>query len=335
MNKSILIAAMLAVLMPFAARADHVSLGGASEGAGPILTARAETMKQGTLAASLTSEFTVFDEFTSPELVALAARHVHAHSADTMLVHSLGLAYGLGDTITASVRLPYVYRDNIRSGHHSHGPAGNTVDRHGDAGGVGDATVMVKWKFMDDQPSGLQSALLLGMKIPTGETGKKHDGEKFDAEHQPGSGSWDPLAGIAVTKRFGDFAVDASTLAAFATEGSQDTDLGHRVSYNLALSWRAGEEARREAHHHNVAHGHDYVDLTVELNGEWSGKKQEDGVADRHSGGNHVFLSPGIRYTSEQNWSGFFSVGVPVISNLGGGHADTDYKVTMGISKAF
>jgi hypothetical protein len=332
MNKYILTTAAIIALIPSSAKADHGSMGGASEGAGPIVTSRAETMKAGTFTASVTSEFASFDEFSDNELINRAGQHIHAHSADYLLINSLGLAYGL-EGLTLSVRLPYVYRDNIRSGSHSHGPAGNTAEDHGDVGGLGDATFMGKWRFYAGED--FSSALLFGIKAPTGETGKKHDGEKLEAEHQPGSGSWDPLLGAAVTKRLGDFAVDASTLASFAQEGAQHTDLGNRVSYNLALSWRAGEEARRQFHHEGKAHGHNYLDLTLELNGEWVGKKQEDDEADPDSGGNQVFLSPGIRFTPESHWSGFLSVGIPVISNLGAGHAETDYKVTAGISKSF
>lgn len=334
MNKHMLYTATILSLLPvFPACADHVSIGGAAGTAGPVTTIRAETLPQGQLAASLVTEFVKSDEFSDERLAQLAGQHIHAHSTDYMLATSLGLAYGLTSDLTLGLRLPWVYRDNIRAGVHSHGPGGDTAARQGDSGGIGDLTVLGKYRFYSDEQDRWQAAMLFGLKMPTGETGNRHDGANLEAEHQPGSGSWDPLIGFAATRKAGPAALDASVLYAMATEGSQDTDLGDRVAYNMALSYRLGGELHY--HEPGVPHQHEAWDLVLELNGEWAGEKEIEGEADDDSGGNQIFLSPGIRYTAGAGWAVQLSAGAPVVSNMGAGHPDTAYRITAGISRAF
>lgn len=312
--------------------ADHPSLGFGTSGAGPITTVQAATLPAGKLALGLTSEYVQADRFSDSELIALAGQHIHAHSADWLLTTSLGMSYGVTENLMLSLRLPYVYRENIRAGHHAHGGGGpvNTVDDHGDAGGIGDVAALGQYRFWIHD--GHQAALLLGLKAPTGQTDKKHDGEKLDAEHQPGSGSWDGLFGLAASTQAGKISLNASTLYTLARKGTQDTNLGDRLQYNLAASYRIGGEHHDHGH---MVHQHKAWDLVLELNGEWANQQKIAGEKDSDSGGNQIFLSPGLRYAPNGNWSGHFAVGIPVVSNLGQGHSDTDYKMTLGLSRSF
>jgi len=55
---------------------------------------------------------------------------------------------------------------------------------------------------------------------------------------------------------------------------------------------------------------------------------------DPNSGGNVVYLSPGVR-VSYGGLSGFASVGVPVVNNLNGLQAKPGYRVVSGLAWAF
>lgn len=301
------------------AYADHSSVSFGGEGGGPIHTIPAATAPQGALVAGITSEYVRIDRFSDQSLAALAGRHVHAHSVDWMLTTTLGLTYGVSDNFTLSLRAPYVHREGVRSGSHSH--AGGTVTNravdHGDSEGPGDIAALGKFRVLYGGP--LTAALLLGVKAPTGRTGVSHGGAKLEAEHQPGSRSWDGLFGFAASRQAGAVALDASVLYTLATKGTQDTDTGDRAQYSLAAS---GRVARR-------------WDLVLELNGEWTNQQEIGDTREDDSGGNQIFVSPGLRYAPDEKWSGHVSVGVPVVSNPGRGHADTDFRVSLGISRAF
>jgi hypothetical protein len=72
------------------------------------------------------------------------------------------------------------------------------------------------------------------------------------------------------------------------------------------------------------------LDLVLEVNGEWHARQRFDAVSDPNSGGNVVFLSPGVRFSYER-WSGFVSVGVPIVNDLIGIQAEPDWRVLTGM----
>jgi hypothetical protein len=267
--------------------------------------------------------------------------------------------------LTISARLPIITRQNVREGHHSHGPAGNTIDERGDASGIGDLTLMGQYRFFNDRPSGIEMALLLGVKAPTGATDVKDDfGGRFETEFQPGSGSWDGLLGLAFTKRLGAWSFDANVLYQLATTGAQDTDLGDRFLYNAAVSYRlfggqlapgrmnaggplpesmssgpmyhGGPKGKGHRHHHEEPPSQrgPALDIVLELNGEWHGHEVVGGVEEPNSGGNVVYLSPGLRYSVDK-WSAFVSAGFPIINQVYGIQAEPDWRLLTGVAVSF
>jgi hypothetical protein len=72
----------------------------------------------------------------------------------------------------------------------------------------------------------------------------------------------------------------------------------------------------------------------LELNGEWHAKQVIAGEKDTNSGGNVVYLLPGIR-VSGANLSSFASVGVPVVNEVNGLQAKPGYRVLSGFAFAF
>ena len=114
-----------------------------------------------------------------------------------------------------ALRLPHVRRTNIREGHHEHvhdvGDV-NTVEARGDSQGIGDLVLLAQGRFLNSVMTGTQAAILLGVKAPTGTTNQRDaQGLLFEAEFQPGSGSWDGLFGLAVTQRFGAWSLDGTS----------------------------------------------------------------------------------------------------------------------------
>ncbi len=358
------------------AMSHHPSGTGTSSTGGPIVTIPGTTLQKGASALYLTFEHLSFDELSDAVLEAAAARDAHAHSLATLESPALGYSYGLTDRLMVSVQLPYVIRTGIReashhhheeaTGEHSHAEGGETeehehtvgethhqspaesetVDR-GDTEGIGDLTLFGQYRFYD-QDTGLQASLLTGIKTPTGETGERDDqGELFEAEFQPGSGSWDPLLGLALSKAQGRWSVDGNVLYTIATEGTQHTDLGDRFHYNAAVTYRLVGGDAETSHamnhsHHGQSHHHDHalspkgfiIDAVLELNGEWQAKQNISGEADPNSGGNIVFLSPGVRIASNR-WSGFVSVGLPIINDLNGLQSEPTYRLFGGVLVGF
>lgn len=350
MLRHVAFGACAVVAFASSAFAHHPSGTGSTGNSGPIATLSATTLEKGQSVAGVVFEMVKLDTFSNAQLIDFAGKHVHAHGLDAILAPSLVYAYGVTKDLTVSLRLPYIERRDVREGSHSHGPAGNTVDFRGDAAGIGDLTLMAQYRFFNDVRSRIEAAVIVGLKAPTGRTGVHDAGrELFNAEFQPGSGSWDGLAGLAFTKRFGAWSFDASVLYQLATEGTQNTDLGDRFSYNLALSYRLTGAAPGPMYHggpgQKAGHSHPHqeppaasrgpaLDLVLEFNGEWHAREETAGVREPNSGGNVVYLSPGLRLSMDA-WSGFVSVGVPVINEVNGVQAEPAWRLMTGVSVNF
>jgi hypothetical protein len=281
-----------------AAMAHHPSGISSSTNSGPVVTIPATTLDQGAISAWLAFEHISFEELTNKVLEAAALNHEHVHSLDSLESPTAGLAYGVTNRLMVSLQLPYVIRTGIREGAHRHGHEGEgaevvmteVIDR-GTSEGIGDLAILGQYRFLG-QNSGPQAAVLFGVKTPTGVTDQRdNEGELFETEFQPGSGSWDPLVGLAFTHGIGRWSLDSNVLYAAATEGAHQTDLGDRVHYNGAISYRligagnameAAHERRHGAeHHHHHQHqnhgpqvsGSFALDAALEINGEWQAKQ--------------------------------------------------------------
>jgi hypothetical protein len=329
---------------------------------GPIVTIPATTLEQGAVNVWSVFEYIAFDELSDAVLRAAALNDQHVHSLASLESPMVGLSYGVTDRLMVSLQLPYVIRIGIREGEHEHEDEHEHEGEHdghdheaampeiidrGTSEGIGDLAILGQYRFLG-QSSGPQAALLFGVKTPTGATGERDDeGEVFETEFQPGSGSWDPLAGLALSQGMGRWSFDANLLYAIATEGAQQTDLGDRFHYNGAISYRligAGNavetlhEHRHGAEHHHTGHQADgggfSVDTTLELNGEWQAKETISGETDPNSGGNVIYLSPGLRLTSNA-WSGFVSVGIPIVNDLNGEQSESEYRLIGGGALTF
>jgi hypothetical protein len=353
-------AALIGSALP--AFAHHPSGVSSTGGAGPIATISATTLEQGHGSAGIFFEMVKVNPFSDAQLVSFAGQHVHAHSLDAILAPALVVAYGVTSDLTVSARLPFIVRKDIREGHHHHhdGEAINEVANRGDSDGLGDLTLLGQYRFFNNRATRTEAALLFGVKAPTGDTGvTDNGGERFEAEFQPGSGSWDGLLGLAFTRRMGQLSFDANVLYQFVTEGTQATDLGDRFLYNAALSYRVmggtagtgrmnlgalpepmyhGGPKRRSAQHTHAepasAPSGPALDLVLEINGEWHAKQEIAGVKDENSGGSVVYLSPGARLSFDK-WSSFASVGIPVINEVNGVQSKPDWRLMTGVALNF
>ncbi len=331
------------------ALADHTGPTGVGTGASMNVLSP-DTLEKGDASAGFRLTYVRPDQRSDEELEALAGQHIHAHNTDYNLNAAVGIAYGVTDQLTVSVELPFVHRDDLREGEHSHvdGEAVNEVADLGSVSGAGDLSLVAKYKLIDGEHA--KFALLGGLKMPTGSTHRhSNDGERLETEHQPGTGSWDPILGAAFGTGLGPLKLNASALYQFAGKGAQDTRLGDRAQGGIALSRHFGSDEHHheeEEHHHDGAehrnhetahdhHDHASWDAFVELTGEWEGRQKVGGEIEEASGGKSVWLSPGARFNSAGGFSVAASVGLPVWQDIRASHPDNDYRLTLAVGHAF
>jgi outer membrane putative beta-barrel porin/alpha-amylase len=337
------------------ASAHHPGVGGIGGGGG-IFTIGAGTLDQGQFAFSAFIEYIRLKQLSDATLLANIGNDVHG--LQSIESRSLAVAFGITNDLTVSVRLPWVRRTGILEGVQEDPADPATVRDRGNTSGIGDVTVLGQYRFLNNQASGTQAAALFGVKAPTGVTNLVDPfGEIFEAEFQPGSGSWDGLFGVAFSQRLNPaWSFHANVLAIATGTGTQDTNLGNRFLYNAALSYRVFGETASEPHSHDprsayahaghthapvtkaptasAPHTHVALDAMLEVNGEWHDKQRTAGIVDPNSGGNTIYVSPGLRLTVE-NWASYVLVGIPVVNDLNGIQATPAWRVLGGVSVVF
>jgi len=213
-------------------------------------------------------------------------------------------------------------------------------------------TVTGTYRFFNDVGAGLQAAVIFGVKAPTGRTNATDaDGVLFETEHQPGSGSWDGVFGGSLSRQMGQTTFSANAVYTRAGAGSQDTRLGDRLAYGLTASYLLSGEAGSGGasrlggpfdgmmRHGGVDHAAKpppapTLTVSLGLNGQWSGRQTIAGERDDNTGGNTLFLTPGVSMTLDK-WTTFVNVGIPVARQINGIQSDPALQVSSGISVRF
>jgi hypothetical protein len=218
------------------------------------------------------------------------------------------------------------------------------VQQLGNVAGIGDTSVLAKYRLTEGADFGF--ALIGGIKLPTASTHKHSPGgERLETEHQPGTGSWDPIVGASASSPLGPVTLTASALYQFSGEGAQHSRLGNRLQGGMALSHRFGAQTSQHLESHNHHHGdeldehadvqHSSWDGFVELAGEWEGRQKIDGEIEEASGGKWFWLAPGVRFNAASGWSATAAVAIPVYQRIRPSHPDNSYRLTLALGRAF
>jgi hypothetical protein len=341
-----LLAGAMAMIVASPALADHAGASGGYGAGGALNVLAPDTLDEG--AGSAEARFTYLrpQQRSDGELTKLASQHVHAHNTDYNLSTSIGASYGVTDSLTVSAELPYIRRDDIQEGEHAHsgGQTTNQVVRLGTVAGIGDASLVAKYKFTDGK---LSAALIGGLKMPTGSTHRRSvQGERLETEHQPGTGSWDPIFGAASAINGRSLRFTASAIYEFSTKGAQRTRLGDRFEGGIALSRQFGpaDHHHGEANapedssshgHDEVAHGHASWDAFVAMTVQWEGRQRVAGEIEDASGGTSVWVSPGARFNSARGVSAAVALGMPVWQRIQETHPENSFRTTFSVACPF
>lgn len=325
---------LLSISCPaYAHHGGEGGLGGAGI-AGPIVTIPAYPLPKKSKFISIITNYTNADIFSNSQLKRLGKRGEDVDVIENSLSPSLTAGLGLTDKLSLSASVPYIFRYGVRrvEGTPDIVSKGNSI-------GVGDINFFGLYEFFHSDKLELHSALLTGLKIPSGvRRDTDRSGKLFRAEHQPGTGSWDPQIGLAVSKHLGLVHVDSNVMYRFSTKGIQDTILGDVVSYNFALSYLVGSSkgfivdklfpkhlGKKDVKWH----------LIGEMNGNWVEKPKVEDHREENEGGTLVYLSPGLRMILDKKWVANISVGLPTIHNLNGRRQPPNVRVIFGVTRIF
>ena len=357
----------LSILNLSTIRADHspgVFGGGAG---GPINTIPGTVLERRGVAMSYRYDFLDLKQFSDQQLLDFENAGFDAHSTDTTHVQFATLAYGVTDKLTLAIRQPYISQVNLRE------PDGfGGIESLGSSSGFADTQLFAFRRLIKNDARKFYVSGLFGFDVPTGRTNNvTNSGSLFETEHQPGSGSLDPIIGLNMTKNFKRFSSHTSVSRIFNTLGSQQTTLGGVFNYNTAIVYRlkghsfcrktdcasnfirnrfgdssvipaSYHEGEDHSHSDSVAHSHEgghdeddhqhgpMIDLICEFNGIHQGKHDVAGDLNTSSGGQLIYVSPGVRLTLFDHWATFLQGGLPIYQQVNGANHEVNYRLTLG-----
>lgn len=230
------------------------------------------------------------------------------------------LGYGVTSDLAVFGALPYVdKRLQLTTG---------GTRRTRSATGLGDFTFFGRYTaYRKDWPQRtLRVAPFVGAETPTGKSDEADSFGRLPPSVQPGSGSFDPFAGIVATYQTLAFQLDAQASYKVNTKANS-FEFGDVARLDGSLQYRVWPRTLGSG-----VPGFLYA--VLETNLIHQDKNRIGGVSNDNSGGTTLFLSPGLQYVTKR-WIVEAGVQLPVIQNLNGTALENEYVVRGGFRVNF
>jgi hypothetical protein len=171
----------------------------------------------------------------------------------------------------------------------------------------------------------VELALIAGIKIPTGSTNQlANSGSLLEPDHQPGTGSWDPLLGVAVARQFEQLTLGASLLYRFTSTGRHDFQPGQGLLFAVKAECQLlglGKFPRLYG--------------SLELSEQFAAKDKKGPSKNQDSGGSIVGLGFGLRVRADEHMTIGATFTVPIYQGLNGEQHKERYEFLFGTAYDF
>ncbi len=201
----------------------------------------------------------------------------------------------------------------------------NCISETDDSKGWGDTLITGRYRFYNDGTH--QWAGIFGIIVPTGKVTNKTDrnrgtgqDEILGTHNQPGSGAFTVQGGVAYSGHVNEkFSVDADTIYRVNGQGANNFRGGNSFQFDLAVAYR---------HHTRIS-------PVVEINGIFFKKDIENDDTKKNSGGDVVYISPGVNIGVTDSQGVYANVSYPIYQELSGISNDEDYRFSLGWTYSF
>lgn len=288
-----------------------------STAAGPVITIPAHTLEKNRFGFGFGLNFINYGEFSAAKFKYLNHRNIHAHSIDTAMLLNSSFTYGITDNLNLSLIIPFYFGYGLTSTN-----LGSTIN-DGDSIGFGDISLLAKYRFLNSITHHCSIAVLAGIKMPTGDINQKNEfGYLLSTDDQPGTGSWDPLMGLAISKSFGRLNLDSNLLYLLSTKGKYDTTVGDQIFFNFSLNRLLEKLSTRNLK----------ISAVTEINGQWLEKIEFNGLKDPNHGGLVIYLTPGLKFNYKDKVFTNLYISFPTIQDLNGEQSDINLQLGFNVN---
>jgi len=279
------------------------------------------TLREESFSLDAGFKFQKEQEFSDQRLITSATNDHDLHGTDWTAEIFVALSYGVTDRLTVSLSVPFEIVHGFKAGEFDGVNPAEVVTANS-ISGFGDATLLGKYRLLDNP---VELAVLGGLKIPTGKTTERtDDGELLEPDHQPGSGSWDPLLGVAVARQFETFTLGASVLYRITTRGRHDFTPGQQVIFAVK-----GELQLLGLGTFPRLYG------SLELSEQFTAKDKEGTVTNHDTGGSIIGLGFGLRLRATEKLTFGGTVTIPLYQGLYGEQHKERYEILFGTAVDF
>lgn len=216
-----------------------------------------------------------------------------------------------------SVNVPFVDREHF----HVHNDEEGPEPERWAFSQIGDASIVGRYQFegIGDPMKPWASGLTFGVKVPTGSINQvNEDGERAERSLQPGTGTTDLIAGAYFHQRLTrqDATLFAQAQFQHATGMHDEFEPGDR--YHLDLGYRVGIGGRFGA--------------MLQLNYLHKDRDAGAQAEPEDSGGDFVFLSPGLSYAFSDKVQAYMFYQLPLEQHVNGVQLTAGNALVVGLS---
>ena len=230
------------------------------------------------------------------------------------------LDWNIAPAWSVSFVLPYVDRDH----YHIHNHRGEKLDERWSLRGIGDAKIVGRWQLAQgaNPASPSSSGINFGVKLPTGEHDQANGaGAVAERSLQPGTGTTDVILGAwfhggAPLAGWTWFALVQGQWAASERDNFKP---GEQAQVDGGARWAAGPD----------------VALMLQANYLYKGRDSGSEGEPADSGGQALFVSPGVSWNLARNAQLYAYVQVPLWQKVNGVQLTADWSALAGVSWRF
>src|SRR3954451_9592255 len=230
--------------------------------------------------------------------------------------------YTFNDNWGASVLVPIVDREHD----HIHNHMGVQVPEHWDFREVGDVRVMARRRLFTTENKDANSigtaGLYFGLKLPTGKTDVKNAaGDAAERTLQPGTGTTDAVVGAYYSRQLPlrNLSWFVQGLVQLPLNEHDDYRPGTRTNVDTGVRYEAGER----------------LGLLLQLNGLYRGRDRGAQAEPDDTGGQFIYLSPGVSYNFGQRLQAYAFVQLPLYQYVNGVQLVASHALAVGLNMRF
>ena len=233
----------------------------------------------------------------------------------------INAAYGITDKLAVEALVTWVNQRRIIS------QFGNRDTQS--TNGFGDAVVLAKYSFFDVLGASSSLTLGAGTKIPLGSYNERDDdGIVYIADLQPGSGAWDLLLYSSFAKNF-DFrpSTTFSGRVIYRETGKNEDYLNGAQTYEYGNEVQVFLGVSDEF----VVFNRGLISPNITFKYRKARRDKIDAIELTNTGGDWLFIMPGIMTRLSEQASFVLRAELPLISNVDGTQLTPTYRFTGGL----